>query len=234
MTNYLSAILRPLAIFTLVLFISGSSYGQFTTKYNTYNVDTFSQDVDVILKNQVYNVGFDSVYLAWHRTVNDYPTAKWSGTSVCDNVNCAAPQISQRNFKAIAPGDSSRLDMHFLTNGFSGEATAELLVWDINDSVNSVQVIPYSFKNDPSFATNVYDVLSEEDVNLSVVNGYVQLSATSDARLMVNVYDLLGNQVKSASCNGMLSLDVRDLPATMYFVQVLHGSTLVKTQSFVR
>ena len=226
--------LRPVAIFTLVLLISGSSFGQFSIRYNTYSVDTFSQDVDVILKNQVFNVGFDSIYLAWQRTVNDYPTAKWSGTSVCDNVNCAAPQISQRNFKAIAPGDSSRLDMHFLTNGFSGEATAELRVWDINDSVNSVQVIPYAFKNDPSFATSIYDILSEEDVELSVVNGYVQLSAARDTRLTVNVYDLLGNQVKSASCNGILSLDVRDLPATMYFVQVLQGSKLVKTQSFVR
>ena len=234
MTTYLSSMLRPVAIFTLVLLISGSSFGQFTTRYNTYSIDTFSQDVDVILKNQVFNVGLDSIYLAWQRTVNDYPTAKWSGTSVCDNVNCAAPQISQRNFKAIAPGDSSRLDMHFLTNGFSGEATAELRVWDINDSVNSVQVIPYAFKNDPSFATSIYDILSEEDVELSVVNGYVQLSAARDTRLTVNVYDLLGNQVKSASCNGMLSLDVRDLPATMYFVQVLQGSTLVKTQSFVR
>ena len=92
----------------------------------------------------------------------------------------------------------------------------------------------FTFKNDPSFATSISDILSEEDIDLSVVNGYVQLSATSDARLTVNVYDLLGNQVKSASCNGMLSLDVRDLPATMYFVQVLQGSTLVKTQSFVR
>ncbi|MEC8627498.1 MAG: T9SS type A sorting domain-containing protein [Bacteroidota bacterium] len=204
------------------------------TSYNSYSVDTFSQELDIVLKNQVFNVGQDSINLAWKRTVNDFPVAKWTGTSVCDNVNCAAPQVSQRNFDAIAPGDSSRLDMHFLTNGYSGEATAELLVWDINDSANSVQVIPYSFKNDPSFATSISNILTEEDVELSVVNGYVQLSAMSDARLTVNIYDLLGNQVKSASCNGMLSLDVRDLPATMYFVQVLQGSALVKTQSFVR
>ena len=226
--------MKPIAIFTFALFISVSAYGQFTTKYNTFSVDTFSQDVDVVIKNQVFNEGQDSIYLAWQRTVNNFPLTKWTGTSVCDNVSCAPPQMSQRNFNVIAPGDSSRLDMHFLTNGYSGEATAELLVWDINDSANSVQVIPYAFKNDPSFATSISDILREEDIDLSVVNGHVQLSATSDARLTVNVYDLLGNQVKSASCNGMLSLDVRDLPATMYFVQVLQGSTLVKTQSFVR
>ena len=226
--------MKPLAIFTFALFISVSAYGQFTTKYNTFSVDTFSQDVDVVIKNQVFNDGQDSIYLAWQRTVNNFPLPKWTGTSVCDNVSCAPPQMSQRNFNVIAPGDSSRLDMHFLTNGYAGEATSELLVWDINDSANSVQVIPYAFKNDPSFATSISDILREEDIDLSVVNGHVQLSATSDARLTVNVYDLLGNQVKSASCNGMLSLDVRDLPATMYFVQVLQGSTLVKTQSFVR
>ncbi|MEC8032206.1 MAG: T9SS type A sorting domain-containing protein [Bacteroidota bacterium] len=228
-TSYLSIL-----IFAFVVSVTGSSYGQFMTSYNSYSVDTFSQELDIVLKNQVFNVGQDSINLAWKRTVNDFPVAKWTGTSVCDNVNCAAPQVSQRNFDAIAPGDSSRLDMHFLTNGYSGEATAELLVWDINDSANSVQVIPYSFKNDPSFATSISNILTEEDVELSVVNGYVQLSAMSDARLTVNIYDLLGNQVKSASCNGMLSLDVRDLPATMYFVQVLQGSALVKTQSFVR
>ena len=234
MTIQISSTLKPLAIFTFALFISVSAYGQFTTKYNTFSVDTFSQDVDVVIKNQVFNEGQDSIYLAWQRTVNNFPLPKWTGTSVCDNVSCAPPQMSQRNFNVIAPGDSSRLDMHFLTNGYTGEATSELLVWDINDSANSVQVIPYAFKNDPSFATSISDILREEDIDLSVVNGHVQLSATSDARLTVNIYDLLGNQVKSASCNGMLSLDVRDLPATMYFVQVLQGSTLVKTQSFVR
>lgn len=234
MKSFSSSILKVITFFTMILFVASSSYGQFTTRYSSFSVDSFSQEVDIVLKNQVFNDSQDSIFLAWRRTVNDFPAAKWSGTSVCDNVNCAAPQISQRNFDAIAPGDSSRLDMHFLTNGFSGEATAELIVWDINDSVNSVQVIPYSFKNDPSFATNVYDVLSEEDINLSVVNGYVQLSATSDSRLTVNVYDLLGNQVKSVRCDGQLSMDIRDLPKTMYFVQVLQGSALVKTQSFVR
>ena len=95
-------------------------------------------------------------------------------------------------------------------------------------------MLSFTVKNDPSFATSVSNILNEEDVELSVVNGYVLLSATSDTRLTVNIYDLLGNQVKSVSCNGALSLDVRDLPATMYFVQVLQGSALVKTQSFVR
>lgn len=134
----------------------------------------------------------------------------------------------------IAPGDSSRLDVHFLTNGFTGDGDVEILIWDVSDSAGSVQTISFTVKNDPSFATSISDVLGDEDIDLSVVNGHVQLSATSDARLTVNVYDLLGNQVKSASCNGILSLDVRDLPATMYFVQVLQGSALVKTQSFVR
>ena len=226
--------MKPIAIFTFALFISVSAYGQFTTKYNTFSVDTFSQDVDVVIKNQVFNEGQDSIYLAWQRTVNDFPLPKWTGTSVCDNVSCAPPQISQRNFNVIAPGDSSRLDMHFLTNGYAGEATVELIVWDVNDSINSVQVIPYSFKNDPSNATSLSDILKEGDVELSVVNGYVQLSAARDTRLMVNVYDLLGNQVKSAVCDGQLSMDIRDLPKTMYFVQVLQGSALVKTQSFVR
>tara|TARA_B100000925_G_scaffold80437_2_gene57066 strand:+ start:2075 stop:2779 length:705 start_codon:yes stop_codon:yes gene_type:complete len=234
MTSFLSSVFKSIVIFTLFLLLPGFSYGQFTARYSAYSVDTFSQDVDVVLKNHVFNVGFDSVYLAWQRTVNVYPTAKWSGTSVCDNVSCAPPQISQRNFNVIAPGDSSRLDMHFLTNGYAGEATVELIVWDVNDSINSVQVIPYSFKNDPSNATSISDILKEEDVEMSVVNGYVQLSAARDTRLMVNVYDLLGNQVKSAVCDGQLSMDIRDLPKTMYFVQVLQGSALVKTQSFVR
>ena len=234
MTSFLSSVFKSIVIFTLFLLVPGFSYGQFTTRYSTFNIDTFSQDLDVVIKNQVFNEGQDSIYLAWRRTINDFPSARWTGTSICDNVNCAAPQISQRNFDAIAPGDSSRLDMHFLTNGYAGEATVELIVWDVNDSINSVQVIPYSFKNDPSNATSISDILKEEDVELSVVNGYVQLSAARDTRLMVNVYDLLGNQVKSAVCDGQLSMDIRDLLKTMYFVQVLQGSTLVKTQSFVR
>ena len=97
----------------------------------------------------------------------------------------------------IAPGDSSRLDVHFITNGFSGDGEVELLVWDVSDSAGSVQTLSFTVKNDPSFATSVSDILTEEDVDLSVVNGYVQLSATSGARLTVNIYDLLGNQVKS-------------------------------------
>ena len=200
----------------------------------SYNVETYSEDFEIVIKNNVFNSGQDSITTAWLRVVNDYPAARWTGSSVCDNINCALPTISGREMLPIAPGDSSRLDVHFLTNGFTGDGDVEILIWDVSDSAGSVQTISFSVKNDPSFATNISDVLGEEDIDLSVVNGHVHLSATSDARLTVNVYDLLGNQVKSASCNGILSLDVRDLPATMYFVQVLQGSVLVKTQSFVR
>ena len=209
-------------------------FAQFTVERLSYDVETYSEDFEIVLKNQVFNSGPDSITMVWSRVVDNYPAARWTGSSICDNINCAVPSISSREMLPIAPGDSSRLDVHFLTNGFTGDGTVELLVWDVTDSAGSVQILSFTVKNDPSFATSVSNILNEEDVEISVVNGYVQLSATSDTRLTVNVYDLLGNQVKSTSCNGMLSLDVRDLPATMYFVQVLQGSNLVKTQSFVR
>ena len=220
--------------FLLALTLHTVVFAQFTLGRLSYNLETYSEDFEIVLKNQVYNSGQDSITTAWLRVVNDYPAARWTGSSVCDNINCAAPSVSGREMLPIAPGDSSRLDVHFLTNGFTGDGSVDILLWDVSDSAGSVQTISFTVKNDPSFATSISDVLSEEDIDLSVVNGHVQLTATSDARLTVNVYDLLGNQVKSASCNGMLSLDVRDLPATMYFVQVLQGSTLVMTQSFVR
>ena len=220
--------------FLLTLTLHTVVFAQFTLGRLSYNLETYSEDFEIVLKNQVYNSGQDSIITAWLRVVNDYPAARWTGSSVCDNINCAAPSIGGREMLPIAPGDSSRLDVHFLTNGFTGDGSVDILLWDVSDSAGSVQTISFTVKNDPSFATSISDVLNEEDIDLSVVNGHVQLTATSDARLTVNVYDLLGNQVKSASCNGMLSLDVRDLPATIYFVQVLQGSTLVKTQSFVR
>ena len=227
MCRYILSFLFTLSLNTVV-------FAQFTMESLLYNVETYSEDFEIVIKNNVFNSGQDSITTAWLRVVNDYPAARWTGTSICDNINCASPSVSSREMLPIAPGDSSRLDVHFLTNGFTGDGDVEILIWDVSDSAGSVQTISFAVKNDPSFATSVSDVLSEEDIDLSVVNGHVQLSAASDARLTVSVYDLLGNQVKSASCNGMLSLDVRDLPATMYFVQVLQGSTLVKTQSFVR
>lgn len=220
--------------FLIAVMLHTTVLAQITFERLTYDVETYSEDFEIVSKNTLYNSGMDTVTTAWLRIVDDFPAARWTGSSICDNINCAVPTLSGREMLPIAPGDSSRLDVHFITNGFSGDGEVELLVWDVSDSAGSVQTLSFTVKNDPSFATSVADILTEEDVDLSVVNGYVQLSATSDARLTVNIYDLLGNQVKSASCNGMLSLDVRDLPATMYFVQVLHGSTLVKTQSFVR
>ena len=220
--------------FLIAVMLHTTVLAQITFERLTYDVETYSEDFEIVSKNTLYNSGMDTVTTAWLRIVDDFPAARWTGSSICDNINCAVPTLSGREMLPIAPGDSSRLDVHFITNGFSGDGEVELLVWDVSDSAGFVQTLSFTVKNDPSFATSVADILTEEDVDLSVVNGYVQLSATSDARLTVNIYDLLGNQVKSASCNGMLSLDVRDLPATMYFVQVLHGSTLVKTQSFVR
>lgn len=225
---------RYILSFLFTLSLNAVVFAQFTMESLSYNVETYSEDFEIVIKNNVFNSGQDSITTAWLRVVNDYPAARWTGSSVCDNINCALPTISGREMLPIAPGDSSRLDVHFLTNGFTGDGDVEILIWDVSDSAGSVQTISFTVKNDPSFATSISDVLGEEDIDLSVVNGHVHLSATSDARLTINVYDLLGNQVKSASCNGMLSLDVRDLPATMYFVQVLQGSTLVKTQSFVR
>ena len=53
--------------------------------------------------------------------------------------NCAAPSVGGREMLPIAPGDSFRLDVHFLTNGFTGDGSVEILVWDVSDSANSVQ-----------------------------------------------------------------------------------------------
>lgn len=220
--------------FLFALAFHSTAFAQFSLERLSYDVETYSEDFEIVLKNHVFNSGQDSITTAWLRVVNDYPAPKWTGSSICDNINCAAPSVSGREMLPIAPGDSSLLDVHFLTNGYTGDGTVEILVWDVSDSAGSVQTISFSVKNNPSFATSASDILKEEDVELSVVNGYVQLSAARDTRLMVNVYDLLGNQVKSSSCNGLLLMDIRDLPKTMYFVQVLQGSTIVKTQSFVR
>ena len=73
--------------------------------------------------------------------VNDYPAARWSGSSVCDNINCAAPSVSGREMLPIAPCDSSILDVHFLTNGFTGDGSVDILLWDVSDSAGSVQTL---------------------------------------------------------------------------------------------
>ncbi len=179
-------------------------------------------DLDIAAKATLKNSGEDSITVLWKRKILSL-SAGWQ-TAVCDRNQCYTASLDSMELK-LAAGESSNMDIHIYPNGVAGEAKIELTITDIANDSNKV-VGTYLFNQ-----TAPVKELLAEDIKLypNPTTDYFKIESR-ELVVKLEIYNLIGNRMKTTYVYKNKRYEVGDLPNGMYWVRLLDtNNKIVKT-----
>jgi len=193
-------------------FITSPKEGTVTGPYDEY---------ELVVHAKVYNVSADSLF-TWRRIVNDQ-AAGWEG-SICDKVTCWSPTVDSSSFYLV-PGDSSIMDAHFYLNENYGSSVMKFIIWSGEDKSNADTIV----YNASSWVMSNRTLRNDKSVRVypNPSRGVLNLEFTSEGKVQLEVYDLLGKKMRDLDYQGTnSSFDLSDLPNGLYIIRINDGGDI--------
>lgn len=204
------------------------------------NIDPYMVDLNVNsaeygdANSTVYNTSNTARTFRWIRTNIGAPAA-WT-TTVCDKNNCYSTATSTQDF-VLGAGASGLLRLTVNPNDVIGEATYQVLVYDINDSSNTnaifiVNVVAYDMTgiNDPvNGGVSLYPIPAKDQLTINF-EGVKNVTA-------ISIYNVVGQKLKTVNVNAgskSVVIPVSDMKKGVYFLRVYSNNTEAVTKTFTK
>lgn len=204
------------------------------------NIDPATVDLSVYIddyadgNSTVYNTSNAARTFRWIRTNVGAPAA-WT-TTVCDKNNCYSTTTSSQDF-VLGAGASGLLRLTVNPNGVTGNATYQVLVYDLNDSINTNSVFIVNVNafdmtgiNDPvNGGVSLYPIPAKDQLNINF-EGVKNVTS-------ISIYNVVGQKLKTVNVNaGSKSavIPVSDMKKGVYFLRVYSNNTEAVTKTFTK
>lgn len=224
--------------FTLSLILLVFTFG---LRAQTVTIDPASFEIHISATDQdathstVYNNSAISRTLRWIRVAEATNPSQWTST-VCDLNNCYSATTSSMQF-VLGPNSNGLLDVTVNPNDYGGQGGYTILVYDINDSINTnafvnIDVVAEGTTgiSDPvEGGITIFPIPAKDVLNVNF-QGVKNVSS-------VEVYNVVGQKMKSvnviAGSKGA-TVPVSDLKKGVYFIRVYSGGNDVVTKTFTK
>lgn len=191
--------------------------------------EDYANIIEIVAENDLSTDPLsDTVTLRWKRVVEQVP-AGWESL-VCDNNLCYGPTVDEAPQDAIVTGDrGNNIDVHFRPDSIEGEGLVEILIWDINDSLNSNYTLVFTAKAegyDPALSANNIDITEEIKVYPNPAREFLYLrDLPVNNAVNVEIYNILGRKMLSESftssnASNEQRIDINELQKGIYLVRV--------------
>ena len=184
---------------------------------------------------QVYNNTSNDMNLRWVRIENDLPQG-WV-SKICDDGLCYNENVSTADYNnVLKPGDSTYIVGYIVVDGVNaGDADVNILIYDINDSVNSNVTFNFQYTTWPTGidkpeeqAFALYPVPAKNSLNF-------ELPASGNK---VEVYDLTGKLILQQDLQlnikkGSLNLGAMESGSYIFVVRD-ENDVIINRRSFVK
>lgn len=243
--------MKKITLLLLVLFLSFGAYAQFHVTSNYGDIEDgmnlqsnsldHAQEVQILVHNDTedpINVRLEMISM--QNTDGENTELCFGGScryGVESGTRAPAPNYND-GFAVINPDQTNAPGDHFW-NGNAGIDTNEAVTYEIQvqqlDASGSVAIntLTFTYTYDSELSVDTH----QKDLGVSVMNTVVdngRLSISTEKPVNVQIYNLLGQQVKNTKVNsGVNSIDISNLSSQIYLVRMQneHGET--KTQKIV-
>lgn len=122
--------MRSVGILLVNLLFAFTSFTQdYSVKSLTLDLEGASEDFEIIVKNEVYNLTSDTIHFKWIR--EEYQVSDGWENAVCNDQECYFETVDSAEF-FILPNDTSNFDLYFYPNGNEGFGSATLFLQQLN------------------------------------------------------------------------------------------------------
>lgn len=211
------------------VFMVTSLNAQLSLNKDTFAINGFADQTEIVAYGTISNGGNDSVDVVWLRMEN-LPNA-WGGTAVCDGNQCYQPHIGSSPVSFRIPGNGqSNLDVHFYPEDVPGNGEVILKAWVVGDSANTVVTGVYkAAAQDPVSSTGL---AAKEDILIypNPAKDFVMIkNLPAHAISTVEVHNIFGrkmlsfSQPPSANESTAHKFDLSTLAKGIYMIRVYDG-----------
>ncbi len=172
---------------------------------------------DVVAHSYISNNTSDTLFMKWERVLDDKPEC-WE-TAVCDVNLCYFPWVSSKEFTLLPNLSDGDMLVHAYPDGYSGESTVKLKIFNLNDPADSV-VVTYNFTvaGDVECITNVSRVnIEKPQIYPNPTADYFRLTGAQNVERLV-IYDVLGKPVRNMMVTSNQFFNIKDLSSGSYYI----------------
>ncbi|MGH1434330.1 MAG: T9SS type A sorting domain-containing protein [Lewinella sp.] len=234
--------LKYLLLAPMLVFQTLAQSQSFTLSPNPVAVEagleTLSFPGGLIAESFITNNTADTLYMKWDRIVNDKPDC-WV-TSVFGVWIQAIPTVNSLEFNLL-PNRTEHIDVLTFVDPqgdglTAGEAEVVLKITNLNDAADTL-LVTYHF----TVTGDVNCITSTSEIDDEVFKIYPNPSADffqlteTQAIQQLQVYDVLGQQVRQFKVTPNQYYDMNGLPAGVYWVQLMgKRGEVIKTVKFLK
>lgn len=179
---------------------------------------------DITYHVHIENTGTETINLFWSKRLVSGPTEWW--TWICDQTTCYLPETNScppQNPNVLAPGGSFDFQMHMNPRNVEGTGLYQAHILDgdgnILETINATVEISQT-----SSTTNADG--SKLSVYPNPTADFFQISGITGLRY-VEVYNIVGNKIKSFDAAPQKQYYVGDLNEGIYLVRMSNASKKV-------
>lgn len=213
---------RNLLILVLSILFIGVQAQDLVISPNPMNFEGEPSDWDYIAHTTITNNTSETVTLLWRRIESELPSG-WISL-ICDNNLCYGPNTSEcpsSNPVVLMPGQAGIFDVHTNSAGLEGEASVELEIFLPSNPDSIITTGVYNFSISSSTSLNE---VNAESITLfpNPTTDYFRLSENNNSIASIEVYNLIGDKVKTFDAEGQIEFPIADLQNGLYMVSLLN------------
>jgi hypothetical protein len=180
-----------------------------------------ANQTDIEYHIRISNTGSSTINLYWARRVSGAPAEWW--TWVCDANLCYTPEVNScpaSKPNVITAGDTVDFSLHMNPRGVDGDGEFDLHLTDVDGNI--LETID---GNILIGTTSTSQTSNDPKISLfpNPTSDYFQISSLSGVRY-VEVFNVVGNKVKSFDAAPQKQYFVGDLNEGMYLVRLSNAS----------
>lgn len=212
---------KLLVILTLLLTIN--SYSQFTVVADSVYAEADTNEEDVVVHN-FHVTSTPTTTVKWRLLSVNVPAGWENDAFICDAISCYDSTTNSNEYDLVDNKQKS-LDVHFLNNQLVGEGTVKLLIWDVNDSLNTVTTVTYVAKVDVPAAIN--DI---SDINVSIfpnpVTKFININNVDVSLISkLEIYNVIGKKIfQNENISENNRIDFNNFDKGVYILKLLDAN----------
>lgn len=207
-----------LSLAAVIVTAANVSFGQ---KYSLVPGDTIQikgmmEDTQTLTIYQ-RNISGDTLQLKWKKISESVPE-KWEA-SVCDNLICYSTLIEDGVMNPVPPNETGYLLLHFTAHVNFGTAIVRYSVWDVSspdriDTLTFITTVQDPLGVSENMLENTFTVSPNPAVN------HLDISLNTSAANVYTIIDVYGKEMCSFESIKDSRVDISQLPAGIYFLQI--------------
>lgn len=184
--------------------------------------DTNEEDVAV---HNFHSTTTPITRVKWTLLNVEVPSTWDNDAFICDAISCYDSTTNSNEYDLL---DSKpyALDVHFLNNQLEGEGKVKLLIWDINDSINTVTTVTYVAKIEAA-PTAIQDIKATAvSIFPNPVSEYLNINNV-DVSLInkIEIYNVIGKKVfENNNVSNDNRIDFNNYDKGVYILKILDAN----------